>query len=151
MTTDANLAALTSQLATHALMRDAPQAELETMARACRLAQFRAGQSLIGEGSPPLGLWFLLSGSCRIYFTAPDGRELTARMFQAPALFGDFEALHGLPHVKMCSAVTDAAIALLPTTLMPWAMRQHLVNVSSGSARLVRRMGQMSTRVGSSP
>jgi CRP-like cAMP-binding protein len=82
-----------------------------TIAARGRLQTFEPGEFLSREGDPAEDYWLLLLGSVRVFYTSPDGFEVTVKVFRAPAAWAEIEVLTGFHHIEDCVAV-DRATAL---------------------------------------
>ena len=72
-------------------------------------------QLILVEGEPALNIHALASGAVRVFHMSPAGDEVTLRLFRAPAIFGEAEALSGIAYLEHVAAVEESVILSMPT------------------------------------
>lgn len=72
-------------------------------------------QLVLVEGEPALNIHALVQGAVRVFHMSPDGDEVTLKLFRAPALFGEAEALSGIAYLEHVAAVDSCEIVSMPT------------------------------------
>ena len=71
------------------------------------LLRFRGGDQVIEEGQGADAVYFLRRGAIRIYHRGAANREIVVMFCRAPAMFGEVEAIHDVPHFVNVVAMTD--------------------------------------------
>lgn len=84
----------------------------------------------------PQAFYVLLSGVARVFYTAPDGRRMMAKLFTAPAVFGEMELLVGRTRLETVDIlvraellVTSADVLKKTLATSPTFAHQLLVDV----------------------
>jgi CRP-like cAMP-binding protein len=86
---------------------------------------FRAGETLTREGDKAWAYWFLLEGDVRVFYSSPEGLEVTVKLFGAPAAWAEMQVLHDWVHTEDCVAVSDVACACLPKAAFEELLELH--------------------------
>lgn len=97
-----------------------------------RIQTFEPGELLSREGEPANDYWVLCSGSVRVYYSSPDGVEVTVKIFGAPAAWAEMEVLTGHAHIEDCSAVDRSTVLRLK--------RQNFEALLEASPRFMRNV-----------
>ena len=63
------------------------------------------------------GVFALLDGQVRVYLVSPEGAEVVVKLFGAPALFGEAEALGGVPYQEYVGTIGNAEILVMPVAV----------------------------------
>jgi CRP/FNR family transcriptional regulator len=110
-------------------------ATLADIAREVRPREVEAGEHILTEGEPCLGLYFVTRGQVRLMKTAVDGREHVLRVLGPGATFNDVAVFDGGPN-------SDSAIAVGPTRIgyVPTATIQRLIERHPQIARAALRL-----------
>lgn len=80
------------------------------VARAVRHRTFSTGQTILTEGKPCDGLYFVVAGQVRLVRRSAEGREHVLRVLGPGATFNDVAVFDGGPN-------SDSAVAVGPTTV----------------------------------
>lgn len=88
-------------------LSDAQRAEfLDLAGRHC----FDPGETILHEGRSTRSLWFILSGSCEVLKTLPNGEDRVLATLEAGALFGEMSFFSPAPHSASVRAVSECVI-----------------------------------------
>ncbi len=79
-----------------------------------RQRSFAAGDPIIVEGQDAESVYALQEGAVRVFHLSPKGEEVVVKLFRAPAIFGEAEALGGMPHQEHVSALVDSRVLIMP-------------------------------------
>ena len=71
---------------------------------------FDPGETILHEGRETRSLWFILSGTCEVLKTLPNGDERVLATLEAGALFGEMSFFSPAPHSASVRAVTDCVV-----------------------------------------
>jgi CRP/FNR family transcriptional regulator len=82
--------------------------------RGSRQRTVAAGDPILVEGQEAESVYALEEGAVRVFHLSPKGEEVVIKLFRAPAIFGEAEALGGVPHQEHVSAVSDARLLVMP-------------------------------------
>jgi CRP/FNR family transcriptional regulator, cyclic AMP receptor protein len=100
--------------------------------------RYAQGERILSEGEPADRIFALEQGRVRVFHASPDGLEVLLKIFHAPAIFGEAEALSGAPYVENVDAVEPCEILVLPPSLLLDVLRadaaaavEMLVDVAS--------------------
>jgi len=81
-----------------------------TLLKECRYGK---GEIIYHQGDPGDCLYLIGRGRIRIFLTSPDGREITIRIYEPRAAFGEFAVLDGQPRSTGVAAIDDVIIYVL--------------------------------------
>ncbi|MFY9933011.1 MAG: Crp/Fnr family transcriptional regulator [Streptosporangiaceae bacterium] len=109
MTTD-----LTGILRQTALLRSAPAGELEAVAAASRLRNFRRGQVVFSRDDPGDTVIVVVSGRVKVVVRSADGGELTLTVIQAGGLFGELSVADNGPRSTDAETLEECQLLLIP-------------------------------------
>jgi len=102
---------------------DAPT--LADVARAVRAREAQAGEHILTEGEPCLGLYFIMRGQVRLIKNAADGREHVLRVLGPGATFNDVAVFDGGPNSDGAVAVGPTKVGYVPTATMVRLIERH--------------------------
>ena len=102
---------------------DAPT--LADVARAVRAREAQAGEHILTEGEPCLGLYFVMRGQVRLMKNAADGREHVLRVLGPGATFNDVAVFDGGPNSDGAVAVGPTKVGYVPTATMVRLIERH--------------------------
>lgn len=98
----------------HPIWRNASDASVRALLSHARDEQFRAGQLILKAGDDANVLHLLLEGAARVFYPATDAsREVTVKLFWAPAAFGDAESILRVKWAECVQALTPARVLLI--------------------------------------
>ncbi len=95
------------------------------IAKAVRPREFGAGEHILSEGEPCLGLYFVMRGQVRLMKTAADGREHVLRVLGPGATFNDAAVFDGGPNSDSAVAVGPTRVGYVPTATMQRLIERH--------------------------
>ena len=102
---------------------DAPT--LANIARVVRAREARAGEHILTEGEPCLGLYFVMHGQVRLMKNAADGREHVLRVLGPGATFNDVAVFDGGPNSDGAVAVGPTKVGYVPTATLVRLIERH--------------------------
>ena len=109
----------------HPLLATLPRAELRALLSSCERKLFCPDERILKSGTIADTVFLLLSGVVRIYYEDDQGAEITAKIFAAPAFFGETEALCRLSLMESASAVGAAEVLVLPVARFEALLRSN--------------------------
>lgn len=86
---------------------------------------FAAREMITVAGEAPKGLYFIRSGTVRVYRMSPDGREQSLRIVSAGDTFGEVPVFDGRPMPAYVEAVKASDVLLVPSGLLKDIVRRH--------------------------
>jgi len=101
-------------LAKHPLLKGCGAEVAHRILARSRVETYKPRDLLIYEGQPALDFWFLTRGTCRVFYTSPEGFEVTVKIFGAPADWAEMELLNDSEHIEGCVAVDSVTVVRLP-------------------------------------
>ncbi len=96
----------------------------EALVARSTLRRYAEGERILTEGDAGDRIFALESGSVRVFHSSPDGRLVLLKIFHAPALFGEAEALSGIPYVENVDAITACELLEMAPEALLAALRQ---------------------------
>lgn len=84
-----------------------------------------AGTMVYERYAPVKGLYRITTGKIRLYTVAPDGREMTYKIYGPDESFGDLAAVDGRPYPLSADAVTDCELLYLPRQKLLQLRKSH--------------------------
>jgi CRP/FNR family transcriptional regulator len=75
---------------------------------------YNSGDLVLSEGDPARNVYALMSGEARVYHVSDIGDQVLLKLFQAPAIFGEAEALSGIEFVENVCAERSSEILVIP-------------------------------------
>jgi CRP/FNR family transcriptional regulator, cyclic AMP receptor protein len=96
------------------LFRSAPAEDLEQIAAASRLRDFRRGQVVFTAGDPSDTLIVVVSGSVKVVVRSADGGELTLTVIRPGGLFGELSVADSGPRSADAEALEQCRLLLVP-------------------------------------
>jgi CRP-like cAMP-binding protein len=93
-------------LITVPLFRSLKRGQLETLAKQARVQTFDAGQEIVTQGKPGVGLFILMSGEAQVVHMQPDGTRTVVNVLGSTDFFGELALLTEGP--RTASVVTTA-------------------------------------------
>ena len=109
-------ASIRASLEKHPILAGAGIGCVDEVLDAGLVRSYAPGEFLSREGQKAWAYWFLLSGSVRVFYTSPDGDEITVKLFAAPAAWAEMQVLHDYIHTEDCVATEPATVLCLPKT-----------------------------------
>jgi CRP-like cAMP-binding protein len=89
-------------------------------------ASFDEGDIVLSEGDTADRVFVLESGSVRVFHASPDdGLEVVLKVFRAPAIFGEAEALSSGVYVENVQTMERCEILVLPVEALLTVLREH--------------------------
>jgi CRP-like cAMP-binding protein len=106
-------------LAEHFLLRHLQPADLDELSRYARIEHFKAGEVVIGQGSPGTGMMAVVKGRVKISTVSAAGREVVLELINPGEVFGEIALLDGKER-------TADVVTLEPTELLVLERRDFL-------------------------
>jgi CRP/FNR family cyclic AMP-dependent transcriptional regulator len=125
---------------------DAPT--LADVARAVRAREAQAGEHILTEGEPCLGLYFVMRGQVRLMKNAADGREHVLRVLGPGATFNDVAVFDGGPNSDGAVAVGPTKVGYVPTATMVRLIERHPAIANAALKLLSQRQRSLGHVVG---
>lgn len=95
-------------MATVPLFKSLKRNQLETLAKQAKTQTFDAGQEIVTQGKPGVGLFILMSGEAQVVHMRPDGTQTVVNVLGATDFFGELALLTEGPR-------TASVVATAPT------------------------------------
>jgi CRP-like cAMP-binding protein len=102
-------------LAQNPVFAPAEAAARDCLVRRSSLRRYEADQLVLAEGEPSEQIFALVQGSVRVFHVSPCGDEVALKIFAAPAIFGEAEALSGIPYLEYVRTIDDVQLLVMPT------------------------------------
>ncbi len=96
------------------LLRSVPTEDLQALADASRLRDFRRGQVVFTTGDPADFLIVVVSGSVRVVVRSADGGELTLTVVQPGGALGELSIVDGGPRSADAETLEESQLLLVP-------------------------------------
>ncbi len=77
---------------------------------------------VLSEGDVAMSIFALERGAVRVFHQSTGGDEVSLKLFRAPVVFGEAEALYGVPYQENVETVEDCRLIEMPTA----AVREFL-------------------------
>lgn len=101
-------------IASHPIFSPASRERIESLVDASTIKRVRAGDVILGEGQPADRVFVLAEGAVRVYHVSPEGEEVLLKLFGAPAIFGEAEALGSREYLEYVQAIDPCEILEIP-------------------------------------
>ncbi len=88
--------------------------ELHTIAQKCTLVEYKKGESICKEGSPPDAFYCLVSGRLQTYNLLPSGHKDNVEIILRGMHFGIISLFTGLSHSQTVEALNDSIVLRIP-------------------------------------
>ena len=87
----------------------APQ-RVEALAALGERLSYGPGDTILRQGEPAWHVFVLLTGVVRVLISSEEGHQITAKLFKAPAVFGEMEALTATPFIESVEVMRRATV-----------------------------------------
>jgi len=101
------------------------EAQLREVAGLVRVVSLGRGELLLTGGEPCPGLYFVLSGSLKVFQVSPEGREQVLLVAGPGQTFNDVPVFDGGPNPASVEALEPARVGLIPTEVMEDLVRRY--------------------------
>lgn len=115
---DATAAAVDRLIADNPLFAAVSAAHRARLLAEARVRRFAAGERVLDEGAPPDFLYALQAGAARVFHASPSGLEVVIKVFRPPAVFGEMEAIVGVPMLENVDCLEPSELLLVPRPLL---------------------------------
>lgn len=129
------------------LNRYLPEPLAATVLPHARLAQFKAGQTVMGHQDDTSDVFIVLDGNLRIELLSRNGREITLSDAGSGDLVGEFAALDDQPRSATVTATTRATLARIPAPAFREAALSNPISAEWLTRRLVRLLRGLNERI----
>lgn len=110
--------------------------ELETVAAAIHLKEFRRNDVVVHKGQPSSELYFLLKGRLKVIDYSTDGREVGFIFINKGSHFGELALIDGKSRSASIIATETSLVAVLPGT----AAKNLMYEVPTVSEKLLKQL-----------
>lgn len=118
-------------------INDARQAlNLKDLCKDKKLKSHKKKAEIFSEGDTPLNVYFIKSGSVKVYKSHPDGKELILQIYNASDFFGFEPILDGSAYAASAVALTDTEVVVIPKHDFITLLQSH-ADVSRGFVSLL--------------
>ncbi len=87
--------------------------------------KYEAGETVLTEGEPCKGLYFIVSGRVKAYKLSADGREQVLRILGPGRTFNDVPVFDGGPNPGSVAAVEPSSIGMVPRAALLALVEKH--------------------------
>jgi CRP-like cAMP-binding protein len=105
--------------------------EREQVLQQCMPKLARRHSTIFRQGEIQKGIFLILSGSVRVFYAAPSGREITRAYWLAGNFIGGPDVFAQSPNMWTAVAMRDTSLLLLPSTTLR-ALCERMPNLSLG-------------------
>lgn len=105
---------LRSLFGAHPILQGVPAGAVDALFARAVTKTYAPGETLTREGDKAWAYWFLVAGNVRVFYTSPEGLEVTVKLFAAPAAWAEMQVLHDWVHTEDCVAVSAVTCLCLP-------------------------------------
>lgn len=109
--------------------------------------QYRAGQTIFGEGSRAAGLYCLHEGRVKITKSGGDGKEQILRLVRTGDVLGYRALVAGSVHATSAIALSDCTICLIPKHLISPQLSTNVLFSSAMLQLLAANLGATAERM----
>ena len=88
--------------------------ELHTVAQKCTLVEYKKGETVCREGTPPDAFYCLVSGRLQMYNLLANGRKDNVEIILRGMHFGIISLFTGLSHSQTVEALNDSMVLKIP-------------------------------------
>lgn len=99
--------------------------EIEAVERQASMQEVKRRQPLYVPGDPSSNVYVLKRGRVKIANTDATGKEITFEILEPGEVFGELEALDGLPRATAAEALDDALICAIPRDAFTQYLAMH--------------------------
>jgi CRP-like cAMP-binding protein len=97
----------------HPIWQPASDKGIEALSVAAKDERYRPGQAVLTAGQLADRHHLLLEGAVRVFYPLAGGREVTVKLFWAPAAFGDAESILKTRWAETVQALTPARVLVI--------------------------------------
>jgi CRP/FNR family transcriptional regulator len=123
---------------------------LDFLSEHTRLLSFEAGEMIIREGQPCLGLYIIESGRVKMFKYSPSGREMIIDVIEEGESFNEVPVFDQLDNPVYVGAVLDSRIWLIDAGALrqviachPEAAQQIIINLAKNLRMLVSKVAEL--------
>ena len=123
-----------NQIKDIALFQGVSPEKLRLLAAQATYKKFKAGELVIGEADPIRSFYVVITGQLKLYRSSAEGKEQTLQLLGPGDPFGLCTAFATESFPASAMAIVDAAVLLIPGTVMEATARQEpalLLNIIS--------------------
>ncbi|MBW2731527.1 MAG: Crp/Fnr family transcriptional regulator [Deltaproteobacteria bacterium] len=114
---------LLSLLTSHPIFAPAAPEQLKELVAASSVVRVSAGEVILREGEPADRVFVLAEGAVRVYHVSPEGEEVLLKLFGAPAVFGEAEALGSQITLEFVQAIEPCEVLVVPVATLLHLLR----------------------------
>lgn len=118
-------------------IHDARQAlNIKDLCKDKKIKNYKKKSEIFSEGDIPLNVYFIKSGSVKVFKSHPDGKELIISIYNAGDFFGFESILDGSSYTESSVALTDTEVIVIPKHDFVTLLQSH-PDVSRGFVSLL--------------
>jgi len=96
-------------------LQDAREAlNLKDLCKDKKIKLYKKKSDVFAEGDSPLNIFFIKSGSVKVFKPHPDGKELITNIYHENDFFGYESILEGVPYTESAVAMQDSELIAIP-------------------------------------
>ena len=111
---------------------------LKDLCKDKKMKVLKKKSEIFAEGDAPLNIFFIKSGSVKVFKSHPDGKELITNIYNANDFFGFEPILEGTAYQESAIAMQDAEIITIPKHDFTTLLHSHR-DVSAGFIALLSK------------
>lgn len=131
---------VTAKASRHPLLARLDATTLAAVVRASELTTYRAKRTILSEGDAPARAYCLLSGAVRVFHRDASGREVTVKLFRAPALFGEMEVIAQVPFLEYARTLETCEVLRIPAQILRRLVATQADFAAAITSDLARRL-----------
>jgi CRP/FNR family transcriptional regulator len=116
---------ITSQIKNISLFQGVSSEKIILLAEQATYKKFKSGEMVIGEEDPIRSFYVVISGQLKLYRSSAEGKEQTLQLLGPGDPFGLCTAFATDSFPASAMAIEDAAVLLIPGTVMEQTARQE--------------------------
>ncbi len=128
-------------------MQEKIKRKLEKFFAKYNYLQYKKGQLLILAGDNPAGIFYLKSGTVRVYYITRQGNEVIVNIYKAPSFFPMMWVVSNLPNGYYHEAITPAEVWRAPKEDVLAFVREEPDVLFDLTARLFKGMDGLLSRM----
>lgn len=107
------------------IFKSFPLAARERIAALAQGQRWQPGESILTTEDAGRDVYFIASGTVRVTYCAPSGKEITFRDYGAGAMFGELSAIDAKPRSAMVHALNETFVVALSSDNFHAILREY--------------------------
>jgi CRP-like cAMP-binding protein len=115
--------AVQAALRAHPLFAECSGEFLASLCAESKLLGYEPGELILEERQEATTSFALLEGSVRVFFSSSEGAQVMAKLFSAPAFFGEMESLLGISFLEGVEVLQPTVVLAIPRGALEGALK----------------------------